>query len=79
MAVALPTHVDELVDIDGDGKPDVRVDFDVTKNPKAPLHADVASLSPRYVSLQYVRKQKFSALIVRVDDAILVRIPVTGK
>jgi hypothetical protein len=73
---ALPAHVSDLVDIDGDGQPDVRVDFDVPKDPKAPLRVNVESLNPRYQAMQIVGKPKFSRLIVRVDDAILVRVPV---
>jgi len=73
---ALPAHVSDLVDIDGDGQPDVRVTFDVPKDPKAPLRVNVDSLNPRYEAMQIVGKPKFSRLIVRVDDAILVRVPV---
>jgi hypothetical protein len=73
---ALPPHVAEAVDIDGDGKPDVLVSFDVPKDPKTPLRVDVASLNPRYETMRNVGKEKFSALIVGVDDAILVRIPI---
>ena len=74
-ASALPPQVSDLVDIDGDGKPDVHVSFDVPKDPKAPLHVNVEPLNPRYEVMRNVSKQKFSALIVRVDDAILVRVP----
>jgi len=73
---ALPAHVSDLVDIDGDGQPDVRVTFDVPKDPKAPLRVNVESLNPRYRAMQIVGKPKYSSLIVRVDDAILVRVPV---
>jgi hypothetical protein len=73
---ALPAHVSDVVDIDGDGQPDVRVTFDVPKDPKVPLRVDVESLNPRYPAMQVVGKPKFSRLIVRVDDAIMVRIPV---
>jgi hypothetical protein len=73
---ALPAHVSDVVDIDGDGQPDVRVTFDVPRDPKALLRVDVESLNPRYKAMQIVGKPKFSSLIVRVDDAILVRIPV---
>src|SRR5271157_881105 len=73
---ALPSHVSDLVDIDGDGQPDVRVTFDVPKDPKAPLRVNVESLNRRYEAMQNVGKQKFSDLIVRVDDAILVRVPI---
>lgn len=74
-ASTLPPHVSDLVDIDGDGKPDVRVSFDVPKDPKAPLRVNVEPLNPRYEAMRNVGKEKFSALIVRVDDAVLVRIP----
>jgi len=75
-ANALPAHISDVVDIDGDGQPDVRVTFDVPKDPKAPLRVNVESLNPRYGPMQITGKPKFSRLIVRVDDAILVRIPV---
>ena len=76
---ALPQHVSDVVDVDGDGQPDVRVSFDVPKDPKTPLRVDVDSLNPRYQAMRNVGKQKFSELIVRVDDAILVRVPLTGR
>jgi hypothetical protein len=72
---ALPSHVSDTVDIDGDGKPDVYVSFDVPTDPKAKLRVNVKPLSPGYAAMQNVGKEKFSELIVRVDDAILVRIP----
>jgi len=75
---ALPQHISDAVDIDGDGQPDVRVSFDVPRDPKAPLHVDVDSLNPRYEAVQHAGKEKYSRLIVRVDDAILVRVPL-GK
>ncbi len=75
----LPPHVSDTVDIDGDGKPDVEVRFDVPKDPKQTLKVDVASLNPHYESLQNITKEKLSALIVRVDDAVLVRVPITKR
>lgn len=75
-ASALPPHVSDTVDIDGDGRPDVHVGFDVPKDPKVPLRVNVEPLNPRYEAMANVGKQKFSALIVRVDGAVLVRIPV---
>jgi hypothetical protein len=72
---ALPGHVSDAVDIDGDGQPDVRVDFDVPTDPKAPLHVDVEPLNPRFEPMQNAGKEKYSRLIVRVDNAILVRVP----
>ena len=75
-ASALPPHVSDLVDVDGDGVPDIRVRFDVPKDAKASLHVDVESLNPRYEPMRDVKKEKFSTLIVRVDNAVLVRVPV---
>jgi hypothetical protein len=75
---ALPRHVSDVVDVDGDGKPDVRVSFEVPTDPKAPLSVTVESMNPRYPAMSNVGKDKFSRLIVRVDNAILVRVPL-GK
>jgi hypothetical protein len=83
---ALPQHVSDVVDVDGDGKPDIRVSFDVPRAPKAPLSVNVESMNPHYQAMSNVGKNKFSRLIVRVDhakdkpgdDVILVRIPL-GK
>jgi len=74
-ASALPSHVSDVVDIDGDGRPDVLVSFDVPRNPKTPLRVSVQPLSPHFEAMQNVSKEKFSALIARVDDVIVVRIP----
>ena len=75
-ASALPPHVSDLVDIDGDGTPDLRVNFDVPKDPKAPLRGTVEPLNPRYGAMRNLSKERFSALIVRLDDAVLVRVPI---
>jgi len=76
---ALPAHVSDLVDVDGDGKPDVRVSFDVPRDPKAPLRVNVEALNPRYEGMRNEGKERYSKLIVRVDDAVLVRVPVVGR
>ncbi len=39
------------------------------------LRVDVEPLDSRYDAMRNVGKEKFSALIVRVDDTILVRVP----
>jgi len=72
---ALPARVSDVVDIDGDGRPDVRVSFAVPSDAKAPLHVDVEALSGRYEAMQNAGKEKNSRLIVRVDNSILVRVP----
>jgi hypothetical protein len=72
---ALPSHVADVVDVDGDGQPDVRVNFDVPTDPRANLHVDVEPLSPRFENVKNAGKERYSRLIVRVDDSILVRVP----
>jgi hypothetical protein len=76
---ALPAHVSDAVDVDGDGRPDVRVSFDVPKDPKTPLRVEVEALNPHYEAMRDVGKERFSKLIVRVDDAILVRVPLAPQ
>jgi len=72
---ALPEHVSDAVDVDGDGQFDIRVSFDVPKDAKTPLRVNVEALNSHYQSMQNVGKEKFSSLIARVDDAIVVRVP----
>ena len=74
-ANALPEHVSDVVDVDGDGQPDVRVIFDVPMDAKAPLRVNVEPLNSRYEAVRNAGKEKYSRLIVRVDNAVLVRIP----
>ena len=76
---ALPAHVSDTVDIDGDGQPDVRVSFDVPGDAKAPLHVDVEPLNAHYEAMRNAGKERYSRLIVRVDNSILVRVPVAGQ
>ena len=78
-ANALPEHISDVVDVDGDGRPDLRVEFDVPRDAKAHLSVNVNALSAQYESMRNVGRQKFSSLIVRVDDAILVRVPLASK
>jgi hypothetical protein len=74
-ASALPAQVSDVVDIDGDGQPDVRVTFEVPRDAKAPLHVDVEALNARYEGMRNAGKERYSRLIVRVDNSILVRVP----
>jgi hypothetical protein len=76
---ALPGHVSDAVDVDGDGQPDLRVSFDVPRDPKTPLRVDVEALNPHCEAMRNVGKERFSKLIVRVDDAILVRVPLAPR
>ena len=58
------------MDLDGDGAPDVRVAID-THN----LVVDVAPLNARYRPMHSQGVTSFSALIARVNDSLIVRIP----
>ena len=53
--------------------------FDVPKDIKTPLRVNVDALNPRYEAMHNVGKERFSKLIVRVDDAILVRVPLAHR
>ena len=67
----LPARVSEQVDIDGDGTPDVLVSIDTQK-----LVVDVTPLSARYRAMHSQGVTSFAALIARVKDGIVVRIPI---
>jgi len=72
---ALPGHVDEAIDLDGDGQPDVRVSFDVPADAHAKIRGDVTALNGEYRSLTGVGGNSFSRLLVRTDDSVVVRVP----
>lgn len=78
-AKALPAHVSDAVDVDGDGQPDICVSFDVPKDVKASMRVNVEALNPRFEAMRNVGKERFSNLIVRLDDAILVRVPLAQQ
>jgi hypothetical protein len=69
-AAGLPAHFSDEVDLDGDGTPDVRVAID-SQN----LVVDVAPLGPHYRPMHSQGVTSFSALIARVNDSLIVRIP----
>lgn len=77
-AAALPAHVSEEIDLDGDGRPDVKVSFNAPTDPHAPLRGDVTSLSSKYLSMANVGGDSYSRLMVRVDNQVIVRVPLTG-
>ena len=76
---SLPAHVSDVVDVDGDGMPDLRVSFDAPRDPKAILHVDVEPFSSRFAEVKNAGKESYSRLIVRVDDAFLIRVPLAQK
>jgi hypothetical protein len=72
---ALPAHVSDEIDLDGDGRPDVRVNFDVPADPNTPLRGDVTALDAAYISLTNVGSESFSRMVVRTGNKIVVRVP----
>lgn len=74
-ASALPAQVNEAVDLDGDGEPDVRVQFAVPRDASVKIHGDVIALNEGYESLANVSNESFSRMVVRVGDRIVVRVP----
>lgn len=76
---ALPARISDEVDFDGDGRPDLRADFNVDRNPEAQLRVDVTPLNPRVRRLAGVGKQSITCLIARVGDSIVLRVPLEPK
>ena len=74
-ASGLPERVQEELDLDGDGRPDLAVSFAVPKDPKAPLSAAVQSPSGTLIPVACLKKDSFYCLIVRAGDKIILRIP----
>jgi hypothetical protein len=68
--------VSDEVDLDGDGRPDVRVSFTVPADASAKMRGDVTALNGSYVSLGNVSDESFSRMVVRAGNQIVVRVPV---
>jgi hypothetical protein len=77
-AAALPKHVFEQIDLNGDGEPDASLSFDVPHDPHAELRVEVAPRNGFVAPMHNVGKESFSSLIARVNDAIVVRVPLTA-
>jgi hypothetical protein len=74
-ADSLPARVSDEVDLDGDGRPDVRVSFTVPADASAKMRGDVTALNGGYVSLANVADESFSRMVVRSGNQIVVRVP----
>ena len=72
---ALPAAISEPLDLDGDGRPDCLVSFQVSRDPQAKLRVTVKPLTALVQSMNGVGKDSFSSLIARVNDTIVVRVP----
>jgi hypothetical protein len=75
----LPEHVAEELDIDRDGMADALVEFAVPREASGELAVTVTPRSDRVRALRAKGTQSMSALIVRVKDTIVVRLPVTAN
>jgi hypothetical protein len=73
-ASALPATVSEPLDLDGDGRPDCVVSFQVSRDPQAKLRVTVKPLNNLVQPMNEVGKDSFSSLIARVNDTIVVRV-----
>ena len=78
-AAALPRRVDDAVDLDGDGRVDLVARFDVPADAAAPLFLDVTPAGGRVLPLRHVSRGSFSAMIARVGDRIVVRVPLARR
>jgi hypothetical protein len=65
------------VDLDGDGRADLLASFEVPRDPALPLFADVTPLGDRVRPLRHASRGDMSALIARVNDRIVLRVPLT--
>jgi hypothetical protein len=74
---ALPAHVADEVDVDGDGRADLRAVFDLPRDTSAALRADVTPLGGMVRPLRGVSRGGMSALVARVNDRIVLRVPLT--
>jgi hypothetical protein len=79
-ADGLPLHIADEVDIDGDGQADLLACFDVPHDLAAALYADVTPIGNKVRPLHHVsRSSGVSALIVRVNNRIVLRVPLTRE
>jgi hypothetical protein len=76
---ALPAHVADEVDLDGDGKDDLVARFDVPRDPDVALSVDVTPLGGAVRPLSRVSRDSFSSLIARVGDRIVLRVPLSAR
>lgn len=75
-AASLPVRMDETVDLDGDGQPDIQVTFILPADAHAPLRGTVIALNGKYQSIASAGGDSFSRLLVRTGDEVIVRVPI---
>ncbi len=72
---ALPASVRERIDFEPGGRPGFIAAFDCPRDEQATLRLDVTPLSPRVQVLKSVGRDDFTRLIARVNDTIVIRVP----
>jgi hypothetical protein len=78
-AGALPSHVADEVDLDGDGRADLTARFDVPADTTSALFVDVTPAGDMVRPLHRVSRDSFSSLIARVGVRIVVRVPLATR
>jgi len=74
-ASTLPPNISETLDLEGDGQPDCVISFQAPRDRRAPLRVTAQPLSPRVLPMRDVSQDSLSSLIARVNDSIIVRVP----
>ena len=74
-ASKLPAAISEFLDLDGDGRADCGISFQVPRDPKVRLHVTVEPLTALVQPMHQVSDESFSSLIARVNDTVVVRVP----
>ena len=78
-AHSLPERISDEVDLDGDGRADLTACFDVPADSTMALSVDVTPMGGQVLPLRGVCNESFSALITRVGDRIVVRVPLAMR
>ena len=78
-AGALPAGITDEVDLDGDGRADLTACFEVPADTTAALFVDVTPAGDMVLPLRRISNESFSALIARVGDRIVVRVPLATR
>ena len=74
-ASGLPSQVNEAIDLEGHGQPDVCIRFALPPDPHANPAGSVVALDSRYQSFTMPGAYSFSRLLVRTGNTIVVRVP----
>ena len=78
-AGALPVRIADEVDVDGDGRADLTARFEVPADTTAALFVEVTPAGGMVLPLHRRSCDSFSALIARVGDRIVVRVPLAAE